>query len=220
MGEIFAAQQRRHFPGVAHADVFSGAHEQRVGDGRMVDQGRQARDDFDRAGGAKCRCQSLGGRRQAGDELLADGFVKAAQRAAQRRLAWDDIEGIAGVDGADRQYRRLPRIDVAADDPLQHGDQLAGNQDRIDSLVWHGAVAAVPVDGDAEFIVGGHQLAGVEAGAIGGGISGSGPSVFMLCSSLSTAQNVEIAMRHTYDRIGIDYRTYVSAISSKGVRIA
>lgn len=64
------------------------------------------------------------------------------------------------------------------------------------------------------------KLAGVEAGAIGGGISGSGPSVFMLCSSLSTAQNVEIAMRHTYDRIGIDYRTYVSAISSKGVCIA
>ncbi|MET0635005.1 MAG: homoserine kinase [Chitinophagaceae bacterium] len=58
-----------------------------------------------------------------------------------------------------------------------------------------------------------------EAGALGGGISGSGPSIFMLSRNESDAIEVESAMKKVYDRIGIDYNTYVTTISKKGVTV-
>ncbi|MCB0775118.1 MAG: homoserine kinase, partial [Chitinophagaceae bacterium] len=59
----------------------------------------------------------------------------------------------------------------------------------------------------------------LEAGALGGGISGSGPSVFMLSKDESTAIQVESVMKDVYNRIGIDYHTYVTTINHKGVEI-
>lgn len=58
-----------------------------------------------------------------------------------------------------------------------------------------------------------------EAGALGGGISGSGPSVFMLSKDESTAKEVELVMKDVYNRIGIEYNTYVTTINKKGVEI-
>lgn len=58
-----------------------------------------------------------------------------------------------------------------------------------------------------------------EAGALGGGISGSGPSVFMLSKDETTAKAVEKVMKDVYDRIGIAYNTYVTTINKKGVEI-
>jgi homoserine kinase len=64
------------------------------------------------------------------------------------------------------------------------------------------------------------KAASLTAGALGGGISGSGPSVFMLSETLETAQQVEKAMREIYTPTGIDFKIYVSAINADGVRIA
>lgn len=58
-----------------------------------------------------------------------------------------------------------------------------------------------------------------EAGALGGGISGSGPSVFMLSKDEPTAKNVKQVMSEVYERIGIDYNTYVTTINKKGVEV-
>ena len=58
-----------------------------------------------------------------------------------------------------------------------------------------------------------------EAGALGGGISGSGPSVFMLSKEKSTADEVEIIMKNIFEKIGIDYKTYVTNINTRGVKI-
>ena len=58
-----------------------------------------------------------------------------------------------------------------------------------------------------------------EAGALGGGISGSGPSIFMLSRDRATAKAVEQEMKAVYERIGIDYHTYVTTINKQGVRI-
>lgn len=58
-----------------------------------------------------------------------------------------------------------------------------------------------------------------DAGAIGGGISGSGPSVFMLSRDEPTALAVEQAMKSIYDRIGLNYYTYVTTISQQGVTL-
>jgi homoserine kinase len=58
-----------------------------------------------------------------------------------------------------------------------------------------------------------------EAGALGGGISGSGPSVFMLSKNENIAKEVEVVMKEVYNKIGIDYNTYVTTINNKGVEI-
>ena len=56
----------------------------------------------------------------------------------------------------------------------------------------------------------------VDAGALGGGISGSGPSIFMLCEEKSTAMSVEKIMKDIYDNTGLKYHTYVTTINNEG----
>ncbi len=63
------------------------------------------------------------------------------------------------------------------------------------------------------------KSASLEAGAIGGGISGSGPSVFMLSADVVTARAVESVMQQIYDRIGLPYHTYVTTISRTGAKV-
>lgn len=57
------------------------------------------------------------------------------------------------------------------------------------------------------------------AGALGGGISGSGPSVFMLSKKEATALEVEKAMRSVYQKIGIDFHIHVTTVNHRGVEI-
>jgi homoserine kinase len=59
----------------------------------------------------------------------------------------------------------------------------------------------------------------LNAGALGGGISGSGPSIFMLSETLETAGKVENVMRSIYEQTQIDFNIYVSEISAEGVRV-
>jgi homoserine kinase len=58
-----------------------------------------------------------------------------------------------------------------------------------------------------------------EAGALGGGISGSGPSVFMLSKEEETAHKVESVMRNIYQTIGIDFHIHMTTVNHKGVEI-
>lgn len=58
-----------------------------------------------------------------------------------------------------------------------------------------------------------------KAGALGGGISGSGPSIFMLSEDEATANNIEKEMKNIYTRIGLDHYTYVTTINREGVKI-
>lgn len=57
------------------------------------------------------------------------------------------------------------------------------------------------------------------AGALGGGISGSGPSIFMLSKDLATAEALEKIMNGIYTRIGLDHHTYVTTINNEGVKV-
>ena len=58
-----------------------------------------------------------------------------------------------------------------------------------------------------------------EIGALGGGISGSGPSIFMLCEELKTAKEVEKLMQNVYEKVGVDFKTYVTTVNYDGVAI-
>jgi homoserine kinase len=56
-------------------------------------------------------------------------------------------------------------------------------------------------------------------GALGGGISGSGPSLFMLSETADTARAVEIEMQGVYNHIGLPHHTYVTTINMEGVKV-
>jgi homoserine kinase len=56
------------------------------------------------------------------------------------------------------------------------------------------------------------------AGAIGGGISGSGPSIFMLSRDEPTARAVAGVMKSVYERIGVNYHIYVTTVNHRGVK--
>ncbi len=58
-----------------------------------------------------------------------------------------------------------------------------------------------------------------EIGALGGGISGSGPSVFMLCKEETTAQAAAKIMIDVYDAIGVDYHIHVTTVNNNGAKI-
>jgi homoserine kinase len=57
------------------------------------------------------------------------------------------------------------------------------------------------------------------AGAIGGGISGSGPSIFMLSKDEPTAKAVAGVMKSVYDRIGVNYHIYLTTVNHRGVSV-
>lgn len=58
------------------------------------------------------------------------------------------------------------------------------------------------------------------AGALGGGISGSGPSIFMLSIEKRTALKVEEVMKEIYSAFGIEFKTYVTQICDKGIKVS
>lgn len=58
----------------------------------------------------------------------------------------------------------------------------------------------------------------LEIGALGCGISGSGPSVYALSRGLTKAEEVASGFKNVISRLGIDYDIYISKINSKGVR--
>ncbi len=59
----------------------------------------------------------------------------------------------------------------------------------------------------------------MEAGAIGFGISGSGPSVFALCKTLETAEKITNSLQAQLKSSGIKSLAFVSAVNSQGPQI-
>ena len=63
------------------------------------------------------------------------------------------------------------------------------------------------------------KKAAITAGALGCGISGSGPSIFTLSNSLETSNNVKDAIKNVYSKTGIAFEIHVSKINTEGVKI-
>ena len=59
----------------------------------------------------------------------------------------------------------------------------------------------------------------VQAGALGAGISGSGPSIFALSKGEGTAKFVGKTMAEIYNNTDIDYDIHVSKINQQGIKI-
>ena len=58
----------------------------------------------------------------------------------------------------------------------------------------------------------------IEAGALGCGISGSGPSIFALSKGESNAQKVAASMQETYKNIGVPFDIHISKVNTQGVK--
>ncbi|MBX2943033.1 MAG: homoserine kinase [Cyclobacteriaceae bacterium] len=60
------------------------------------------------------------------------------------------------------------------------------------------------------------KSAALHAGALGAGISGSGPSVFALCKGEISAHKVHDEMKIAYESFNIKFDSYISPINKKG----
>ena len=63
------------------------------------------------------------------------------------------------------------------------------------------------------------KKAAIDAGALGSGISGSGPSVYSLSKGEATAKKVGQSIKKYYDEIGLDYEVHYSRINEEGIKI-
>lgn len=95
---------------------------------------------------------------------------------------------------------------------LERGDHALLSRSMVDVIVEPARKGLIPKFDEL-------KAGCLEAGAIGGGISGSGPSVFMLSSAREVAVDIEAAMRDIYVSTGVEFRTYVSAVEPCGVRV-
>jgi homoserine kinase len=59
----------------------------------------------------------------------------------------------------------------------------------------------------------------LENGALGSGISGSGPSIFALSKGIEAANNIAKAMSKVYDEMKLPYEIHVSKVNPDGVRV-
>ena len=59
----------------------------------------------------------------------------------------------------------------------------------------------------------------IKAGALGAGISGSGPTIFALCKGEKSATNVYKAIQNAYSDKNIDFNLFTSKINTQGVKV-
>ncbi len=98
-------------------------------------------------------------------------------------------------------------------DGLHRGDLQVIGRALEDSIAEPRRAALVP--GLTEI-----KRAAVEAGALGAGLSGSGPSIFALCASRAIAEHAGAAMAAAVRRaIGGSARTYISPIATRGAHV-
>lgn len=59
----------------------------------------------------------------------------------------------------------------------------------------------------------------IKAGALGAGISGSGPTIYALCEGDATAKKVYDAIEATYKQTSIDFQMFISKVNNEGMKI-
>jgi len=59
----------------------------------------------------------------------------------------------------------------------------------------------------------------ITAGALGAGISGSGPTIFALCKGDEIAKNVYKSIKKSYSNTGINFELFISKINQEGIKI-
>ncbi|MCL6460999.1 MAG: homoserine kinase [Flavobacterium micromati] len=63
------------------------------------------------------------------------------------------------------------------------------------------------------------KKAALENGALGSGISGSGPSIFALSKGNETAKKIGKAMSEVYENMNLPYEIHVSKVNDEGIKV-
>jgi homoserine kinase len=63
------------------------------------------------------------------------------------------------------------------------------------------------------------KVAALHAGALGSGISGSGPSIYALSKGMDIAKQVGEAMKKQFDDLELEYEVHLSKINNEGIKI-
>ena len=63
------------------------------------------------------------------------------------------------------------------------------------------------------------KSAGIKAGALGAGISGSGPTIFALCKGDEITEQVYNTIEKSYRNKNIDFEMYTSKVNKEGIKI-
>jgi len=63
------------------------------------------------------------------------------------------------------------------------------------------------------------KIEALNAGALGSGISGSGPSVFSFCEGVEIANKVGDAIKKVYSKTKIEFDIHVSRINTEGIKV-
>jgi len=95
---------------------------------------------------------------------------------------------------------------------LIKGDQELISRSMVDNIIEPARKGLIP--GFDEI-----KATSLATGALGAGISGSGPSIFALSANENTAHEVESVMRDIYSQTDLIFQTYVSRVDGRGVRL-
>jgi len=63
------------------------------------------------------------------------------------------------------------------------------------------------------------KKAALENGALGSGISGSGPSIFALSKGKEIAEKIGLAMSEVYKKMNLPYEIHVSKVNNEGIKV-
>ncbi len=101
------------------------------------------------------------------------------------------------------------------------GGLIAGFYSEDYDLIGRSLVDHVAEPKRSSLIPGFHEMkkAAMQNGALGAGISGSGPSVFALCRGEACGEAVLRTMKACMDARGINYSAYLSTVNREGVKI-
>ena len=121
--------------------------------------------------------------------------------------------------------RQILRKDVLLKDAIKQWGNIAGLVAGFMKADYHligRSLEDVIIEPFRSILIPGFETVKNESkkrGALGGGISGSGPSLFMLSSDEETAQNIASLMQQTYEHLKIPAHTYVTSVNNDGVQI-
>jgi len=121
--------------------------------------------------------------------------------------------------------RRILRQQIQLKDAIEQWGNIAGlviGLQKGDFELISRSLKAVIVEPVRGKVIPGYQQArqaALEAGALGSGISGSGPSLFALTTSAEAAQKCAQAMAQFYHQLNLQCDTYLSPINPHGPQI-
>jgi hypothetical protein len=93
-------------------------------------------------------------------ERSLNGGGETPSGAAKDASLGDDVPSVTGGNLGDADDALIDWVDVSADERLERGDDLTGDDDRVDGDVRLGGVGSSSDDRDFEDVEGGHDRAG------------------------------------------------------------